>query len=87
MKPIIHFRTRRGLLSIAAILLWSSTVAVARSISEQVGPLTAGFAVYLTAGLLLAAYHLAKDRSFPKLRTLPPRYVFGCGALHLGGQA
>jgi drug/metabolite transporter (DMT)-like permease len=64
-----------------AILLWSSTVALARRISEQVGPATAGAAVYLTASLLLALVLLGRERSLRPLRQLSLRYVLGCGAL------
>jgi len=35
---------------LGAILLWSATFAVARSLSEQVGPLTAGATAYLIGG-------------------------------------
>jgi len=69
------------LLGLLAILLWSSTVALARRISEGLGPLSAGAAVYLTATVFLGALHWLKERSFRKLRQLPRRYVVGCGAL------
>jgi drug/metabolite transporter (DMT)-like permease len=69
------------LLGLLAILLWSSTVALGRRISEQLGPLTAGAAVYLTATVFLAALNWARERSFRKLGQLPRRYVLGCGAL------
>jgi drug/metabolite transporter (DMT)-like permease len=72
---------RPTLLGLAAILLWSSTVALARSITEQIGPLTAGAAVYLTSGLLLAGLFFARERSFKKLQALPLLYVWGCGVL------
>jgi drug/metabolite transporter (DMT)-like permease len=72
---------RPTLLGLAAILLWSSTVALARSITEQIGPLTAGAAVYLTSGLLLAGLYFFRERSFKKLQKLPSLYVWGCGAL------
>jgi drug/metabolite transporter (DMT)-like permease len=74
---------RNTLLGLSAILLWSSTVALARSISESLGPLTAGSAVYLTSGLFLTGYAFLKERSFKSLRTLPRKYVYGCGALFL----
>jgi drug/metabolite transporter (DMT)-like permease len=74
---------RNTLLGLAAILLWSSTVALARSISEQLGPLSAGVSVYLTAGLFLTGFSFWKERSFKALRTLPRKYVYGCGALFL----
>ncbi len=72
---------RNTVLGLAAILLWSATVALARSISEQIGPVTAGAAVYLTAGGILAGHLLLKDRSLRNLQDLSRRYVFGCGAL------
>ena len=72
---------RSTLLGIVAILLWSATVALARSISERLGPLTAGAAVYLAAGTLLGLHFVWAERSFQTLRRLPGRYVFGCGAL------
>lgn len=83
MTPRNLAMDRNTILGLAAILLWSSSVALARRTSEQLGPLTAGGSVYLAAGLLLAAQHLLKERSLVKLRTLPRRYVFGCGALFL----
>jgi drug/metabolite transporter (DMT)-like permease len=72
---------RNTLLGICAILLWSATVALARSISERLGPLTAGAAVYLAAGGFMGLYLLFRERSFRALRRLPRRYLFGCGAL------
>jgi drug/metabolite transporter (DMT)-like permease len=74
---------RNTLLGLSAIVLWSSTVALARSISEQLGPLTAGSAVYLTAGLLLTGAGFWRERSFGSLQSLPRKYLFGCGALFL----
>jgi len=77
-----HLRVDRNtLLGVAAILLWSATVALARSISERVGPLTAGAAVYLGGSALLAGNLLMRRRSLTVLRQLPARYLFGCGAL------
>jgi drug/metabolite transporter (DMT)-like permease len=73
-----NLSTGGGLL---AIVLWSSTIAVARSLSEQLGPLTAGAAVYLIAGLLCLA-HLARSKtSIIQLLRLPRKYLLGCGFL------
>ena len=69
------------LLGIVAIVLWSATVALARSISERLGPLTAGAAVYLAAGGFLGLHLFWRERSFRALYRLPRRYVFGCGCL------
>lgn len=72
---------RNTLLGIVAIVLWSATVALARSIAERVGPLTAGAAVYLAAGGVLVLHLFAQERSFRALRRLPRRHVLGCGGL------
>jgi drug/metabolite transporter (DMT)-like permease len=45
-----------------AIILWSSTVALSRSISEKVGPLMLGFTVYTTAGVMLAVSAVLQKR-------------------------
>jgi drug/metabolite transporter (DMT)-like permease len=66
---------------ISAILLWSTTVALARSAAEQLGPVTAGFSVYLFAGLFLTAYRFGRGRSIKPRQGLSGKYVFGCGAL------
>jgi drug/metabolite transporter (DMT)-like permease len=65
----------------AAIVLWSATVALARGASERLGPVTAGFFVYLAAGLLITGLHLRKRSLYGPRRRLPRKYVFGCGAL------
>jgi drug/metabolite transporter (DMT)-like permease len=67
-------------LGIAAILLWSSTMAVSRSLTEQLGPTTAGAAIYLVSGVIGCAYLLARGK-LSAVRTLPARYLFGCGGL------
>jgi len=75
------WRDPSTLLGIVAIVLWSATVALARSIAERVGPLTAGAAVYLAAGGFLGLHLFSRERSFRALRRLPRRYVLGCGGL------
>jgi drug/metabolite transporter (DMT)-like permease len=57
------------------------TVALARSISERIGPLTAGAAVYLTAAGFLGAHLVWKERRLEALGALSRRYLVGCGAL------
>jgi len=74
---------RNTVLGLSAILLWSATVALARSISEEIGPLTAGAAVYLLAGLILGGHLLVREGSLRRLRELPRLHLFGCGALFL----
>jgi drug/metabolite transporter (DMT)-like permease len=75
-------RKRNTLYGLAAIVLWSTTVALARSLSKQVGPLTAAAAVYLVGGLLSVAWAAIRDpgclRTMLRLR---PAYLAGCGGL------
>jgi drug/metabolite transporter (DMT)-like permease len=66
---------------LGAILLWSATFAFARSLSEQVGPLTAAAAAYLLGGCfsLLRLWWLKSPISH--FRQVSRRYLFGCGGL------
>jgi drug/metabolite transporter (DMT)-like permease len=68
------------ILGLVAILIWSTTVALARSATEQVGPLTSAALVYLLGGTLSCAYWVA-SRTTPRLSSLDRRYLIGCGAL------
>ena len=70
-----------SLLGLVAILLWSTTIALARSLSEQVGPLTAAASVYLTGGVLCAGYLLWRGPPVRRGRELPRRYLLCCGLL------
>jgi len=64
-----------------AILLWSATVALARSLSEQLGPLTAAAAVYGVSGTLAITRLLFTRDKMRQIRELPLKYLTGCGAL------
>jgi drug/metabolite transporter (DMT)-like permease len=64
-----------------AIGLWSTTVALVRSLSEGLGPVTSGAVVFgVTGGLALLNLAL-RPRRRRGLRHLSRRYVWGCGAL------
>jgi drug/metabolite transporter (DMT)-like permease len=81
-----HTATSRRLatlLGLTAILLWSASVALVRSTGERLGPVTAGAIVYLLAGGGPLATQAARGEATPALR-LPPRYLYGCGALFVG---
>jgi drug/metabolite transporter (DMT)-like permease len=67
-------------LGLAAILLWSTSVAFGRSLGEQLGPLTTACLIYLLGGALGTVY-LALSGKLPSLRALPRRYLYGCGGL------
>jgi drug/metabolite transporter (DMT)-like permease len=64
----------------AAILIWSSNIAVSRSLAERVGAVTAGAAMFLLGGALGCLYAGARGRLRPMLR-LPRSYLLGCGAM------
>ena len=68
---------------LGAILLWSATFAFARSLSEQVGPLTAGAAAYLVGGSFCLLRFGWSARPVSRLFRLPRLYLFGCGALFI----
>ena len=72
---------RSTILGLFALLLWSASIALSRRLSEELGPLAAGAAVYLTAGALLVGWTRLQGKSPGALRDLPLRYVLGCGAL------
>lgn len=65
----------------AAILLWSTTIAFVRSLSEQVGGLTTAAAVYLIGGLFCLLRLGWRREAINPAWKLPFRYLFGCGAL------
>jgi drug/metabolite transporter (DMT)-like permease len=74
----VNLSTGGGL---AALVLWSLTVAVARRLSEQLGPLTAGACVYLIGGAFCLVPLIRRRGVLWGLVKGSPRYVFGCGAL------
>jgi len=65
------------------VLLWSTTVALARSLTEQLGPLTAASSVYLTGGAFCLAYLCISSGGISQVRQVSRRYLLGCGALFL----
>jgi len=71
---------RNTLAGFAAILLWSTTIAIVRSLSEQVGGLTTAAAVYLIGGLFCLLRLGWRGKAIKSFRRLPLRYLLGCGA-------
>lgn len=63
------------------MFLWSTTVAVARSVTEQLGALTAACCIYsLGAAFSTIAFYL-KERKTPFHNAYDPKYLTSCGAL------
>jgi drug/metabolite transporter (DMT)-like permease len=72
---------RYTLFGFVAVLLWSTTIAIIRSLTEQVGPITSAASIYLLAGFLsLLPFSYSHDR-IAQVRTLSRLYLFGCGAI------
>jgi drug/metabolite transporter (DMT)-like permease len=69
--------TAGGLL---AIVLWSGTFALARSLSEKLGALTTGTAVYAAGTLFCAAQVAFTKKGGPPLPKQSLKYLLGCGA-------
>ncbi len=69
-----------------AILLWSGTVGLARSLSERLGPLTAGACAYGAGGVLGVAWLAARGRLRAALGA-PRAYLLACGGLFVAYTA
>jgi len=78
----IDLSTGGGLCS---ILLWSATFALARSLSEQVGPLTGGAAAYLIGGCFCLLRRTSSAAFLTWFLQLPRSYLLGCGSLFMDG--
>ena len=76
-----HLATAGGFV---AILLWSTSVAVVRNLSEQLGPVTAAAAVYGVSGIAALVSLLRRRQRRQQILRLPARYLLGCGALFVG---
>ena len=78
------FGTAGGL---TAIVLWSATFAFARSLSEHVGPLTAGACTYLIGGVFCLLRLWRSGITAGRLTGLSRRYLLGCGSLFVAYSA
>ncbi len=73
---------RHTLPGVVAILLWSTTIAFSRSLTEQLGTFTAATLIYALAGLLgLALAEMQERGSLRKMLRLSRAYLWGCGGL------
>jgi len=74
-------KTAYTLAGFAAILFWSTSVPLARGVSEKLGHLHAAALIQLIGGLLGLAF-AARQRGYAgRVRALPIKYLFVCGAL------
>jgi len=66
---------------VGAILLWSATVALARSLTEQLGVFRAAASVYVFSGVCCVVFLLLKPGKARQLWNQPRGYLFVCGSL------
>jgi len=62
-----------------AIVMWSTTVALARSTSEQLGPMTAAAGVYSVSGAIALVRLLRSSEKRRQLSQIPLKHLIGCG--------
>ena len=80
LKPHSAGATAAGF---AALVTWSSSVAFARLLAEDLRPLMSATLIYLFSGGLSCAWAYRRREDRRKLLRLPPRYVLGCMLLFL----
>ncbi|MBI4865229.1 MAG: aromatic amino acid DMT transporter YddG [Candidatus Riflebacteria bacterium] len=64
-----------------SILIWASTIAVSRELTEQLGTLPAAAAIYVTGGVLACGHLLVSPSRRSGLASLRSAYWAGCGSL------
>jgi drug/metabolite transporter (DMT)-like permease len=66
-------------MGLAAVLLWSTTIAVSRHLANEIGALEAGACMWLAGGVLACLYAALVRRNLGRLIRLPRAYLVGCG--------
>ncbi|MEA9391326.1 aromatic amino acid DMT transporter YddG [Acerihabitans sp. TG2] len=69
-------QSKATMLGLLAILLWSSSVGLLRSVSESLGPIGGAAIIYSVSAVMLLVL-----MGFPALRTFPRAYLLGGGIL------
>jgi drug/metabolite transporter (DMT)-like permease len=72
---------RATAMGFAAVLLWSSSVAFIRSLSEKLGPVSTIVYAYLASGVVTTVWVGLLPGGIGRFSRLPRRYVWGCGTL------
>ena len=81
MKISVSQENLNTFFGILAILFWGTTIAFSRSLTEQLGPLTAASWIYLLSGIWGCIYLISTPGGIKKTFQLPILYLIGCGAL------
>ncbi len=82
MPKAINGATLAGFL---AVLLWSGSVALTRSLTEKLGALGAGAWVFTLSGALILAFELARNpgETRARFRAITFRYALVCGGMFM----
>ena len=83
MKISVSRENFNTIFGILAILFWGTTIAFSRSLTEQLGPLTAASWIYLLSGIWSCIYLISKPGEIKKTFQLPILYLIGCGTLFI----
>ncbi len=68
-------------LGLLALVFWSTTIAVSRTLEEQLGPMQSAAWMYLGGALLALIVDSWKGDGLRAALQLPKRYLLGCGGL------
>ena len=80
-QPTSGGRTAATIGGLAALAVWSMTVAIARSMSESLGTLTGPALAMGAGGIIALAVSWVRGCSPAAMLRLPRKYLFGCGGL------
>jgi len=83
LKISVSQENLNTILGVLAILFWGTTIAFSRSLTEQLGPLTAASWIYMLSGIWGCIYLINKPGGIKKTFQLPILYLIGCGTLFI----
>ncbi len=78
------FQARGTGLGLIAILLWSTTIAFGRGLTQRLGVFTAASSVFLVGGVLMCAFWAVRAGDVRSLVRFRPGYLAVCGGLFAG---
>ena len=83
----ISERTVNTSAGLGAVLFWSTSIALGRSLTEKLGSLTAIALINLAGGVWGSAVQILHRKSRASIFNFPGLYLLGCGSLYVLYQA
>jgi len=80
-------RTADTALGVVAIVIWSSNIAISRSLAEKVGSITAASCMMIAGGLLGCAWEGRERGRMRSMLGLPRAYLLSCGSTFVAYMA